>query len=245
MKETVLIVDSVEHIRGTSVNADDVQRSIEQVFVGHADKLHLPNLHVIYTIHPYLKVRAANLGSLYAPGGVQVLPTVKVKAEKDGGVCQSGIDALERVLRERGHWERVLGKGRRDLLDMLIRTSGGHLRDLLRLMAEVIRRAGALPVKEATVEAAISQIRNEFLPLADSDAVWLARIGETHKASLGEMKNLPDLARFLDTQLVLCYWNGHEWYDVHPIIANDVREQAEAVRKQARPETVRGEAEPS
>jgi len=38
--------------------------------------------------------------------------------------------------------------------------------------------------------------------------------------------------RFLDTHMVLCYRNGHEWYDVHPLIAEIVERQAE--RRRAR-----------
>ena len=38
----VLLLDSIEHIRGTSVNAKQVQSSVENLFVSHADKLHFP-----------------------------------------------------------------------------------------------------------------------------------------------------------------------------------------------------------
>lgn len=36
----VLIVDSIEHIRGISANAEEVQRSVESLFAVHASKLH-------------------------------------------------------------------------------------------------------------------------------------------------------------------------------------------------------------
>jgi len=103
----------------------------------------------------------------------------------------------------------------------------GHLRDLLHILAEVLLRTDTLPVPPATVEQAVDQVKNEFLPLADADAIWLDRVARTHKASLEGTDRLPDLARFLDTHLMLCYRNGHEWYDVHPLIADEVREQAE------------------
>ena len=53
----LLLLDSIEHIRGTLVNAEDVHRSVEQLFSAHPEKLHLPGLHVIYTVPPYLKIR--------------------------------------------------------------------------------------------------------------------------------------------------------------------------------------------
>ena len=36
---------------------------------------------------------------------------------------------------------------------------------------------------------------------------------------------LPRLSRFLDTHVVLCFRNGKEWYDVHPLIVADVKRQ--------------------
>ena len=45
-QEVVLLVDSIEHFRGTLVNAQDVQSSVETLFVSHAERLHLPHLHV-------------------------------------------------------------------------------------------------------------------------------------------------------------------------------------------------------
>jgi len=225
-REVVVLVDSIEHIRGTSTNAREVHASVENLFAGHPDKLHLPHLHAVYTVPPYLKVRYPGLGSLYAPGGLHLLPAVKVK-DHAGGAVQGGLDALERIVEHRGDWRQLLGD--RAVLDRLSTESGGHLRDLLRIIAEIIRRAGQLPVREKTIRAALSQIRNELLPIADRDAVWLERVARTKSASLDDTDRLPDLARFLDTHLMLCYHNGQEWYDVHPLIADEVANQADAV----------------
>jgi hypothetical protein len=228
--ELVLLVDSMEHLRGTSANAEEVHRSVETLFAGHADKLHLPNLHVVYTVPPYLKVRYANIGGLYDPGGLQILPAVSLKDEH-GTESAASFDVLEVVVRERGDWQRLLGE--RPVLDRLIRHSGGHLRDLLRLLAEVVRRAEQLPVRESTVAAAIHQVRNEFLPISNQDARWLDQVARSHSCELEESDDLPDFARFLDTHMVLCYHNGHEWYDVHPLIAEVVREQVGRLGKGA------------
>ncbi len=231
--EVVLLLDSVEHIRGTSVNAQEVQSSVEILFASHADKLRLPYLHVIYTVPPYLKVRYGNLGSLYEPGGVQVLPAFKLRAEIDRADITKRFDAIERVVYARGDWQKLLGE--RALLDRLIRYSGGHLRDLLRLLAEILRRAKSLPVPESTVDAAIDQLRTEFLPIADDDALWLAEIARTHRAALEKADKLPDLARFFDTHLALCYRNGHEWYDIHPLIYEHIMAQAQEAQQRAKP----------
>ena len=76
-REIVLLLDSVEHFRGTSVNAEEVHRSVENLFASHSEKLNLPHLHVVYTVPPYLRVLHPNLSALYQPGGLKILPAVK------------------------------------------------------------------------------------------------------------------------------------------------------------------------
>ena len=222
--EVVLLVDSIEHFRGTYINAQAVQSSVEDLFVSHSERLHLPHLHVVYTVPPYLKIRYGNLGALYEPGGVRMLPALKLRNRK-GEFSQEGYDAMERVVGVRGDWQQLLG--RRSALDRLIKNSGGHLRDLLRLLGEVLRRAKEFPVPESTVEAAINQVRTEFLPIADDDARWLAEIARSHQTALPNTDKLPVLARFFDTHLALCYRNGDEWYDIHPLIAEHVFKQVD------------------
>ncbi|ATB42284.1 hypothetical protein CYFUS_007762 [Cystobacter fuscus] len=229
--EVVLLLDSMEHIRGTSTNATAVQDSVVNLFTSHSDKLHFDHLHVVYTIPPYLKVLYPNLGTLYSPGGVQVLPALKVR-DSERNIFQPGLDLLERLISARGDWQRLLGP-ERETLDRLSLLSGGHLRDFLRLFSEIIRRADRLPVPETTVDAAIAQVRTEFLPIADADAKWLHLIATTHGVALPDIKLLHDLARYLDTHLALYYRNGNEWYDVHPLVRDVVKAQAEeATRRQ-------------
>lgn len=218
----VFLVDSVEHIRGTSSNADEVHASVENLFAGHADKLKLPGLHTVYTVPPYLKVRYPGVSRLYEPGGLQIQPAVKVR-DRDGKPWRPGLHLLADLVEQRGDWRRLLAS--REQLDELILKSGGHLRDLLRILAEIVRRAKQLPVRDETRVAAVDQIRNELLPISDSDARWLLRVSQTHEAALSDGTHLPDLARFLDTQLVLVYRNGEEWYDVHPLIVEQVADQ--------------------
>jgi hypothetical protein len=218
----VFLVDSVEHIRGTFTNANDVQASIEGLFIGQADKLRIPGMHVVYTVPPWLKVRHAQVGALY--DGLQMLTAIKVSNKDNGSPFTPGIQAFEAVLAARGDWERALGSHAR--LVTLIEKSGGHLRDLLRLMADVLLGASSLPVTDVDFSRAISKLKNEMLPIADEHAVWMAHIRRTQRASLEEAAKLPDLARFLDTHQVLAYRNGDEWFDIHPLIADEVVAQA-------------------
>ncbi len=222
----VLIVDSLERVSGTISNSEDVQASLERLFTSHAENMHLPQVHVVYTVPPWLKIRAPGISSQFS-GGLQVLHPLRVRTRDPGREpVQASLDALCRVVGARGDWHRLLGE--RDVLDRLALESGGHLRDLLRMLAEIVRRADRLPVGERTVQRAITQIRSELLPIALDDARWLQRIAETHDAALQDISRLPRLVTFLDSHLVLCYRNGEEWYDVHPLVRDEVARLAAA-----------------
>jgi hypothetical protein len=232
--EVVVLVDSVEKIRGTSLNAQAVQESVENLFAGHADKLKLPNLHLVYTVPPYLRVRFGQLGTLYGTSALQTLPARKVRG-RDGERHAPGIDDVRKLVERRGDWRTLLRDQER--MDRLIDVSGGNLRDLFQLLREIILRTTVTPASAEVVDEAINQMRREFLPIANADARWLAQIARTHGAALDDMKGLPDLARFFDTHLVLCYRNGPEWYDVHPLIKEIVLQQVEALEAAGKPAT--------
>lgn len=228
--QVVLLLDSIEHVRGTSIGtAEHVYASVEALFANHADSLRFEDLHVVYTVPPWLKIRSPGIAGEY--GGMQLLPCVRVRS-RDGTVFRAGNDALERVVSRRGDWARLLGT--RDRLDALIDASGGYLRDLFRLVQGCLRQARGrkLPISPALLDTAISEVRNSYLPLARADARWLSAIRTTHTPELAvhragsEASNLYDLSRFFDTHMVLCYRNGDEWYDVHPLLHDEVRRQS-------------------
>lgn len=176
-----------------------------------------------------IKVLYPGLSSLYEPGGVQMLLTLKVSERDDAKPFEPGIDILTRVVAARareagGEWSALLIE---EQLRRVCLKSGGHLRDLLRVLADVLRRVPSLPAADEVVERSLSTARNEFLPIADEDARWLAQIANEHGVALSGVDKLAELARFLDTHLVLCYRNGEEWYDVHPLIRDTVLSQAE------------------
>lgn len=223
----VLILDSVERIRGTSINADAVASSLQTLFEGHADKLGFPYIHVICTVPPWLKIKFAGLAGLY--DGSEQIPCIKVRDDK-GQVHQPGLDLLERIVAGRGHWQTLLGE--REHLDDLGLASGGYLRDLFRLLREilVLCRTRGVPASADVIELAKHKVRNAYWPIANSDVQWLERIQESRSTELPDNDKLHDLSRYFDTHLVLTYRNGREWWAVHPLIADLVAEKAKALR---------------
>jgi hypothetical protein len=114
-------------------------------------------------------------------------------------------------------------------LDSLIAASGGHFRDLFLLLRELLVRiqteSQSLPVDEVVVEKAIQRVRDQYLPLAEEDASRLAEIERTRACILRRAS--PDevawISRLLDLHFVLYFSNGGDWYDIHPLIRDEVR----------------------
>src|SRR6201999_3697700 len=102
--------------------------------------------------------------------------------------------------------------------------SGGHFRDLLRLVSEVVLGARSLPVEPEVVERAIIEVRSNFLPIPVEDARWLNQIATERATPLrgDSAEEAGRLTKFLDTHLVLYLRNGEEWYDVHPLIRDEI-----------------------
>lgn len=214
----VLILDSVEHIRGTAVNADEVAAALVTLFHGHGDKLRIPNLHVVYTVPPWLKIKEPGVAAGF-DGAVQ-LPCVMVK-DRNGQPFATGRERLAEALRARGPWDELLSAAD---AQRILASSGGHLRDLLRLVRTVLvrQRDQDAPAAAAVVEAAIQEVRGQYLPVSQSDARWLASIARSHTTELPDGTKLPDLARYFDSLLVMTYHDGEEWWDVHPLIREHV-----------------------
>jgi hypothetical protein len=226
----VVLFDSIERIRGTSLNAEEVAASVESLFEGHSDKLGLPYMHAVYTVPPWLKIKSPGVAGLY--DNSQQIPCIKVR-HRDGKPCRAGLDALERLIRKRGDWERLLPD--RESLDDLCLASGGYLRDLFRMFQALLRQARnrPLPVDAATRQLVKDEIRNSYLPISNVDALWLDRIRQSGSTQLQDGRQLHELARFFDTHLVLTYRNGEEWWSVHPLLEQHIERQASACRAES------------
>lgn len=231
-KQVVLLVDSIEHIRGTFSNASDVQNSIEHLFAVQSEKLRLASIHVVYTIHPYLRFRLPTLTTSF-DSNIYTLPMIKVR-DRGGAPYPPGINLIREIVSERGDWARLLGHDSANI-DRIIQLSGGYLRDLFGILRDIILRAKKLPVSARVVDKAIAQRRAEYLPIPDDDALWLDAIATHHGPALPTRAHLQHFADLIEQSRVFCYQNGEEWFDVHPLIREHVREQADRIRKTAPP----------
>lgn len=220
-KRIVFLFDSLEQIRGSLTDEEHVTRSVGRVFSNYRTLLEIPYVHVVYTVPPWLK--------FVQPGLHMVLLQCVRMWEREPGraACEPGIRALESLVEKRftsGGLVRFFGPAPFKRLGRLIDLCGGHFRDLLLLVRETILRADSLPVADSAMDNAILSVRSDFLPISLDDAQWLAEI-EREKSTLLKTREPSDVARltyFLDTHLVLYLRNGEEWYDIHPLIRDEV-----------------------
>lgn len=213
----VMIVDSLEKVRGTTANDDRVQESIKQLLVHHADKLRFESHHIVYTVPPYL--RFTDPGRLPYDGSVRPVPIPHVR-QRDGTADEASIQQLVQVVRQRIPWEELLGDDA--ALRAVIRASGGHLRMLFTLLQELIMLANArgapLPAESSLVAETIDKVALGFSSITEEDAAFLVRV----EKAAGEFRPLDahevsQMAKLLHTHMILEHLNGDTWYEVHPL----------------------------
>lgn len=231
----VFIFDQLEQLRGTLQTEQDVIRSVQRIFSTHMDLLKIPYIHMIFTAPPWLK--------FVLPGTTQVtlLSTIHLwNNDATRSRCEPAWTVFRSLVKRRLGDDgllRLFGlePAQQQRVDQLIGACGGHFRDLLRLLRDTVVRATslpALPISDSLLDHAVNSARRDFLPIAQDDAQWLAKIADVRATALPntEAPAVNRLARFLDSHFVLYFVNGDEWYDIHPLIRDEVAEVIEATK---------------
>lgn len=223
----VFIFDSLEQIRGSLFNEQAVIESVERTFSQNFKLLELDYIHAVYSVPPWLKFVMPN--SFAKP--IVILHSIKQwKNDAQRTFIDGGNDKFcEVVLKRFGKdgFEQIFGEKsdkKNNKAEKLIAYCGGSLRDLLRLLNEALLPAQSFPVSDEEIDRAIVNVKSTFLPVTIEDAHWLLKIAKTRTSALLniEGKNIGRLTRFLDTHFVLYFRNGDDWYDIHPLIREEV-----------------------
>ncbi len=220
----VLIVDGLEKLQGTSTNDREVQESIERLFVAHASKLKFRSHHVVYTVPTYLMF--TNPGAL--PYSSRVLPVPVPHVRPRGGATSPA--ALEAVGIVRAQLREVVARrvpvdvlfGDPDKLDRFVLASGGHLRDLFRLLNQllnlILRRGLSLPIDDEAIDEAISNVAHDFASVTLEQAEFLMKVNDSGDGTVIPAEDEVGLmARLLQQHMLLSHLNGSDWYEVHPL----------------------------
>ncbi|WP_446010635.1 hypothetical protein [Candidatus Electrothrix sp.] len=227
-KKVVLLVDSVEQLRGLGGDAEKVYASVRELFSGQAGHLAFPKLHVVYTVPPFLLALAQNLGRNLGGHPVTQWPNIHVRKKADNGQDADGIGVMAQIISKRyPDWQEIFQP---EALGSLAAVSGGDLRDFFRLIRECLVSCmlGSKPEKKVDqeiIERAVQDLKNDMLPLADEDARFLARIHKSKRQELGSIVELPVQGRCWENNLIMNYLNGNSWYDIHPALIEEIKKQ--------------------
>jgi hypothetical protein len=219
----VLMVDGLERV---AYRVDDKTgiSSHELLFFHQGSQLRSPNCHVLYTFPINLAFNSnINIGQVF-PEYV-ILPMIKPD--------EAGRAKLRQIIASRLEVDPIFESP--DLLDKLVAASGGHVRDLLRLVRYALNLTDT-KVSARNVEQAVQRLVNEYDRITpDAD---LPRLYEVHDTK--QVPTDPYHALLLQKLLVLEYLNHTRWADVHPAVLATQKFQkfAEAQKKsKARPRT--------
>ncbi len=222
-QKVVLIVDSLERLRGVGSEASDMFRRIVRMFDGDLHQLRVPGVQMVYSVPPYLPylTNVKSLVRLFMLASVRVFAAPSVAKRQPR---PHGMEAMRGVVERRfSDWRSVISEG---ALDRLILASGGDMRQLLRrLLIDALEEAyfqpERLPLQENDdiIASVIRRHEREFENLVVRDEFALLKsIATSNVLSLGSRDDLAVVAHFFDVRAVLNYRNGDDWVDLNPLL---------------------------
>jgi hypothetical protein len=232
----VVLFDSLEKLRGTSLTWKPVLDSAERVFGTGAPHLQLP-VHALYTIPPALARRMAD--------PVAFLPMVKVR-NAAGELYPPGVEVIEDLIGRRldpEGLEQLFGRDDvHDRIRAIALWSGGYPREIVRLL-QTLLELESFPVSAATLERELHRAGNTYRGIVyDSGAIpLLAAVNRTKRLIPKNDHEREAADLFLQNNVILRYLNDEEWMDVHPSVAG-MKELGEA-EAESRKEGAAGKAE--
>ncbi|MCF2147321.1 AAA family ATPase [Desmonostoc muscorum LEGE 12446] len=219
----VVIVDNLDRIDNRVKAWGRPQQ--EYLFVDQGEFLTKLNCHLIYTMPLALKF-SNDYGMLTQrfPEDPKVLPMVPVQWP-DGSVHEEGMRLMKKMVLARAfpdfQTDERLNKiteifDSSAALDRLCRLSGGHVRDLLRLLNTWIMEEMALPLSRETLDQVVRARRNEMImPISDDEWQLLRHVKQNKKVSDDQ-----GYQKLIRSRFVFEYRDsGESWFDVNPILA--------------------------
>lgn len=197
-KRVLFIIDGTDKLRG-----DDTR----EFFVHDAEQLLAIEGHVIYTAPLSLKYEGNLAGKLDAD---LVLPMIKL-FERNNNPWNLGWDAMRKMLLLRADHSLFASDNE---INLLIEHSGGHPREMLRLLKLCCEFAEDNLIDNNTVNLAIRQLASEYRRfLEPADYALLKSIDQNNIHSGND-----DRTRKLLYNLALLEYNDGSWQRSHPVI---------------------------
>lgn len=209
-----------------------------RLFGHHGENLHLPQLHFVITVPPYLTTAAPGISRLTQSNPVITLPSVHVKT-REGQPDDNALKVMRAIVYRRSKEAKNIFSD--SAINHLAAASGGDLRHFFSMLRIALLKASAgllvdLPIKNEVIEQAEESQRRDMLPISDEDVLWLAKVHASKEAELPSIEQLPLLARLFDATLIINYRNGKDWYDIHPLVETYVKERKKVLDERSTPD---------
>lgn len=211
----VVIFDSLEKLRGSNTNWEEVLRSAERTFSDGAPHLKRLPIHALYTIPPALVSRRRFAQELF-------IPMLKLYSQ-EGERFEPGFEAATQIIRRRIPDEEFLaelfGQGRvTERLERLIEWSGGYPRELISMLQSALTLE-SWPLSDSDFERLLNEVGDQYRKIIPADTfAWLARVAVEHYYTLESDTHRQTAANMLDLNAVLRYLNDRDWCDLHPAV---------------------------
>lgn len=197
-KRVLFVIDGTDKLR--------VEDRIN-LFVRDAEQILAIDAHVIYGAPLSLKYEGNLTNKLDAD---VVLPMIKLY-ERDGGRCDPGWSAMRNILLLRA--DRALFASDADI-DQIIEYSGGHPREMLRLLKLCCEFTESSRIDAATVDLAIKQHASEYRRFLEPEDYVLLRKIDQDAVHGGNNER----TRKLLYHLALLEYNDGSWRRSHPVV---------------------------
>ncbi|PSR15897.1 KAP family P-loop domain-containing protein [filamentous cyanobacterium CCP3] len=217
----VVIVDNLDRIDNKPRVQD--RRQPEYLFVDRGDQLKQLRCHVIYTIPLVLSFsnEKENLTNRFG-ASPQVLPMVRTQ-NRDSSLCEPGLEALRQMILARAFPDLPANQRLEQLgqlfdsaetLDRLCLASGGHVRNLLVLVNDCLKKADP-PITQALLGQVVSLRLSDLTKAIEVEEWSLLREVHRTKAVRGE----GEYQTLLRSLFVFEYRDvGQTWFDLNPVL---------------------------
>ena len=227
----VVIVDNLDKVDNTIKYQDKTQP--EYLFVDRGEQLTRLQCHVIYTIP--LALRFSNdyeaLTQRFKKDP-QILPMVATQL-RDGSECAEGMELVRQLVLARAFPEldpqQRLAKvteifDSQETLDYLCRFSGGHVRNVLRIVNDAIMEESELPISHSSMKNVIRSYHNERI-LAIDDQEW-ELLRQVAVARTKKVTGDDGYQTLIRSMFVYEYQDDRgSWFDVNPLLKDALESQ--------------------
>ena len=195
------------------------------VFHLHGEQLTGVHFPIIYTF-PIGRSYSTEFSEMDAFFDVRRLPMIMVRTI-EGNINPKGVAVIRSIIESRCCPDLF----EQDVIEYLIDMTGGSLRDLFFTIREaafisMMRKSERISMDVSKL--ALRELRNKLRIRFDkSDFPFLREIYQNHSIYSDRTK----LLKMMEGDIVLEY-NGENWYNLHPVIAEFLRDNGELEQKQ-------------